>query len=431
LLVEGKLAEPKMKLPRLKLATRALRHRNYRLYYLGMFVSFIGTWMQSVAQSWLVYRLTGSEWLLGLVGFAGQIPIFLLVPLGGVMADRYSRYRILVVTQTLSLIQAFTLAALTLTHHINVGAVVVLALWLGVVNAFDFPTRQSFLSELVDKDDLMNAIALNSSMVNGSRILGPAIAGLLVAWLGEGLCFLINAISYLAVILSLVLMTVGKNREEKPTGSAWAALKEGFDYVRQAAPIRAILLLLAMVSICGLPYIVLMPIFADKILQGGASALGLMLGSAGIGSLLAAITLASRQQVRGLGRVVAISVAGFGLLLIIFSFSRNLLLSTVLLAPMGFTIMLQMSGSNTLLQSMVEDRFRGRVMSFFSMSLMGMMPFGSLIAGAVARQIGAPQTLAIGGSLCLLASLVFGLRLPNLRRQALTMMSAEEIPSNQ
>jgi MFS family permease len=425
------LAEPKMKLQRLRFATRALRHRNYRLYFLGMFVSFIGTWMQSVAQSWLVYRLTGSEWLLGLVGFAGQIPIFLLVPFGGVMADRYNRHRLLVVTQTLSLIQAFALAILTLTHHINVGAVVALALALGIINALDFPTRQSFLSELVGKDDLMNAIALNSSMVNGSRIVGPAVAGLLVAWLGEGLCFLINAISYLAVIASLLMMVVVRGREEKPAGSAWSSLKEGFDYVRKTAPVRAILLLLALVSSCGLPYIVLMPIFADKILHGGASAMGLMLGSAGIGSLAAAFTLASRQQVKGLGRVVAASVGGFGILIILFSLSRNLILSTLLLAPIGFTIMLQMSGSNTLLQAMVADRMRGRMMSFFSMSLMGMMPFGSLLAGAIARQVGAPRTLAIGGSICLVAALVFSLRLPSLLREAKPLIAAEEILSNQ
>jgi MFS family permease len=387
--------------------------------------------MQSVAQSWLVYRLTGSEWLLGLVGFAGQIPIFLLVPFGGVMADRYSRHRIIVVTQALSLIQALVLAMLTLTHHVNVSAVVVLALMLGMVNAFDLPTRQSFLSELVDRDDLMNAIALNSTMVNGSRIVGPAVAGLLVAWLGEGLCFLINAISYVAVIASLLAMTVVKGREEKPKSSAWASLKEGFDYVRQTPPVRALLLLLALVSMCGLPYIVLMPIFADKILNGGASAMGMMLGAAGIGSLAAALVLASRQRVQGLGRVVAISVASFGTLLITFSFSRSLLLSTLLLAPMGFTIMLQMSGSNTLLQAMVDDAMRGRMMGFFSMSLMGMAPFGSLLAGAIARSIGAPKTLAIGGVICLCGAIVFSLRLPILRRDAVVLIAPEEITSNQ
>jgi MFS family permease len=423
------VAESNRKLQRLRFATRALQHRNYRIYFIGMLISFTGTWMQTVAQSWLIYRITGSEWLLGLVGFAGQIPIFLLVPIGGVVADRYNRHRILIITQTLSLIQAFALAILTLTHHISVGAVVVLALMLGMINAFDFPTRQSFLSELVEKDDLMNAIALNSSVINGSRIVGPAVAGLLVAWLGEGLCFLINAISYLGVIAGLLLMKAVRRREEKPTTSAFFALKEGFDYVRRTAPIRALLLLLALVSICGLPYLVLMPIFADKILDGGASAMGLMLGVSGIGSLSAAITLASRRQIQGLGRVVAISVAAFAALLIVFSFSRNLILSTALLAPMGFTLMLQMSGSNTLLQAMVDDRMRGRMMSFFSMSLMGMAPFGSLIAGAVARSIGAPKTLAIGGAICLLGAAVFSLRLSDLRNQAMPLLSSREIPN--
>jgi MFS family permease len=410
---------------RLRFATRALRHRDYRIYFIGLLISFTGTWMQSVAQSWLVYRLTNSEWLLGLVGFAGQIPIFLLVPFGGVMADRYSRHRILLITQTISLLQALALALLTLTHHISVGAVIGLALLLGVVNAFDFPTRQSFLSELVERDDLMNAIALNSSVVNSSRIVGPAVAGLLVAWLGEGMCFLLNAISYLAVIAGLFMMKTVRQREAKPTTSAFSALKEGFDFVRRTAPIRALLLLLALVSICGLPYIVLMPIFADKILQSGASGMGLMLGAAGIGSLSAAITLASRRQIQGLGRVVAISAATFGILLMVFAFSRSLILSTLLLAPMGFTVMLQMSGSNTLLQAMIEDRMRGRMMSFFSMSLMGMAPFGSLLAGAIAGSIGAPKTLAIGGALCLLGATVFGMRLSSLRNQAAPLISEQ------
>jgi MFS family permease len=427
--IEGKVIEGNGKWQRLTLATRALQHRNYRLYFIGLLISFTGTWMQSVAQSWLVYRLTDSEWLLGLVGFAGQVPIFLLASFGGVMADRYSRHRILVITQVLSLLQALVLAILTLTHHISVGAVIALALLLGVVNAFDFPTRQSFLSELVEKDHLMNAIALNSSVVNSSRIIGPAVAGLLVAWLGEGMCFLLNAISYLAVIAGLFMMKAVRRREEKPTNSAFSALKEGFDYVRQTAPIRALLLLLALVSICGLPYIVLMPIFADKILNGGASGMGLMLGASGIGSLSAAITLASRRQVQGLGRVVAISVATFGALLIVFAFSRNLIISTLLLVPMGFAIMLQMSGSNTLLQAMVDDRMRGRMMSFFSMSLMGMAPFGSLLGGAIARSIGAPKTLAIGGVICLLGAVVFSLRLSSLSNQAALLLAPPEITS--
>jgi MFS family permease len=415
----------------IKLTVRALRHRNYQLYYFGMLVSFVGTWMQTVAQSWLVYRLTNSELLLGLVGFAGQIPIFLFTPIGGVLADRYSRQRIILVTQTLAMLQAFALAILTLTHQINVELVIILALTLGCINAFDLPTRQSLLSELVEREDLMNAIALNSSMVNGSRIVGPAIAGVLVAWLGEGWCFLINAISYIAAIMAFFAMRIPRRQPDATKPSALFAFKEGFNFVRKTAPIRALLLLVALVSVCGLSYLVLMPIFADQILNGGAKALGLMLSAAGIGSLGAALTLAARRQPQGLGRIVAISVAAFGLLLMLFSFSRNLIFSCALLVPMGYTVMLQLSGSNTLLQTMVDDRLRGRVMSFFSLSLMGMSPFGNLLAGVVANRIGAPWTLAIGGSICVVGATVFGLRLPTLKRAAATLMPSQEITPNQ
>ncbi len=419
----------KAQLSRFRLATRALRHRDYRLYFFGMLVSFVGTWMQTVAQSWLVYRLTDSEWLLGLVGFAGQIPIFLLTPLGGVMADRYSRHRIILLTQILSMVQALVLAVLTLTNQVSVSVVIALALLLGCVNAFDLPARQSLLSELVSKDELMNAIALNSSMINGSRIIGPAIAGLLIGFLGEGWCFFINSVSYISVIVCFLAMRRERRQREKPSGSAFAALKEGFDYVRQTPPIRTLLLLVALVSICGLSYVVLMPIFADQILRGGPKSLGVMLSISGSGSLAAALTLASRREVRGLGRVVAINVALFGLLLIAFSFSRNLLLSTILLAPIGYTVMMQLSGSNTLVQAMVDDKLRGRIMSLFSLSLMGMSPFGSLLAGAVAERIGAAMTLTIGGIICLLGAVVFGLRLPSLKRDAAPLLPSEEIPS--
>jgi MFS family permease len=396
-----------------------------------MLVSFVGTWMQSVAQSWLVYRLTSSELLLGLVGFAGQIPIFLFTPIGGVLADRYSRQRIISVTQTLAMLQAFALAILTLTHHINVELVMVLALTLGCINAFDLPARQSLLSELVEREDLMNAIALNSSMVNGSRIVGPAVAGVLVAWLGEGWCFLINALSYIAAIIAFFAMRLNREPKEQAKPSALSAFNEGFNFVRKTAPIRALLLLVALVSVCGLSYIVLMPIFADQILNGGAKALGLMLSAAGIGSLAAALTLAARREPHGLGRIVAISVAAFGALLILFSLSRNLLFSCLLLVPMGYAVMLQMSGSNTLLQTMVDDRLRGRVMSFFSLSLMGMSPFGNLAAGVVANKLGAPWALAIGGSICIVGATVFGLRLPMLKRAAATLLPSQEITPNQ
>jgi MFS family permease len=384
---------------------RALRHRNYRIYFFALLVSFIGTWMQSVAQSWLIYRLTGSAWLLGLVAFTGQAPVFLLAPFGGVLADRHSRYRIILSTQALAMAQALALAWLTLSGRVTVSDVIALALALGVVNAFDLPARQAFLSELVSREDLMNAIALNSTIINGARIVGPAVAGVIVAWLGEGPCFLLNGLSFVAVIAGLLAIRLDRRQAARPDGSALSALKEGFDFVRSTRPVRALLLLLAFVSMFGLSYIVLMPIFADGVLSGGPRALGLLLGAAGIGATGGAFTLAARREVHGLGRVVVASVAALGALLVLFSLSRNLVLSIVLLVPIGFTLMLQMAASNTLLQSMVDDRLRGRVMSFYSMSLMGMSPFGSLLAGAVAARIGAPATVGAGGALCILISL--------------------------
>lgn len=397
--------EGRGKAERLRDTIRALRHRNYRIYFFALLVSFIGTWMQSVAQSWLIYRLTGSAWLLGLVAFMGQVPVFLLAPLGGVLADRHSRYRIILLTQALAMAQALALAGLTLSGRVTVSAVIALALALGIVNAFDLPTRQAFLSELVSRRDLMNAIALNSSMINGARIVGPALAGVIVAWLGEGLCFLLNGLSFIAVIAGLLAIRLDRKQSAQPDRSALSALKEGFDFVRSTRHVRALLMLVAFVSIFGLSYIVLMPIFADGVLGGGPRALGLLLGAAGIGALGGALTLAARREVHGLGRVVAVSVAAFGVMLVLFSLSRNLVLSIVLLVPIGFTLMLQMAASNTLLQSMVDDRLRGRVMSFYSMSLMGMSPFGSLLAGAVAARIGAPATVGAGGALCILISL--------------------------
>ena len=387
-----------------------------------MLISFSGTWMQSVAQSWLVYRLTGSAWLLGLTGFAGQAPVLLFTPLAGVIADRHSRHRIVIVTQVASMIQALLLAWLTLSGHVNVNAILALAGVLGIINAFDLPARQSFLSELVSKQDLMNAISLNSTMVNGARIAGPAVAGLIVAWLGEGPCFLINGVSYAVVIVGLLAMRIEGGVLQRPDGSALSNFVEGLDYVRVTRPVRALLLLVALVSLCGLPYLVFMPIFADKVLGGGADVLGLLLVAAGLGALAAAITLAARPSVKGLGRVVALSVASFGTLLVLFSFSTNLVLSIALLVLSGFTLMLQMSGSNTLLQTMVPDRMRGRVMSFYTLSLMGMAPFGSLFAGAVSTRIGAPHTVAVGGILCLAGALLFKLYLPSFEGDAATII---------
>jgi MFS family permease len=379
-----------------------------------MLVSFTGTWMQSVAQSWLVYRLTESAWLLGLVGFIGQVPVFLLAPAAGVIADRHSRHRIIILTQALSMAQAMALAWLSLSGQVTVNAVLALALMLGVVNAFDLPARQSFLVELVGKRDLMNAISLNSTMVNGARIIGPAVAGIIIAWIGEGLCFLINGLSYLAVILSLFTIKIANVSRERPDGSILSNLLEGFDYIRRTETVRALLLLVALVSFCGLPYIVLMPIFADQVLGGGPRVLGILLGSAGVGALLGALALAVRRTVHGLGRLVTLSVASFGVAIIAFSLSSSLILSTLLILPAGFTLMIQMSGSNTLLQSVVPDRMRGRAMSFYSMSLMGVAPFGNLFAGAIATRIGAARTVTAGGIICLIGVMLVRFKIVEL-----------------
>jgi MFS family permease len=412
--------------PRLPAAFRALRHRNYRLFFAGQLISLTGTWMQSVAQSWLVYRLTGSAALLGVVGFSAQIPVFLLAPLGGVVADRHHRHRVIIATQAASMALAFVLAALTLTGRIEVWHIFVIASLLGVVNAFDIPARQAFVVEMVGRADLINAIALNSSMFNGARIVGPAVAGVLVAAIGEGWCFFANAASYVAVIASLLRMDV--KAPVRPTGGSMGSrIAEGFAYARRTAPVRALLVLLGVVSFVGMPYAVLMPVFADRILHGGASGLGLLMGSSGIGALAGALTLAARQRISGLGRVVAFAAAAFGLCLVLFSLSRVFWLSAALLVPVGFFMMLQMASSNTLIQSMVPDHLRGRVMSIYSMMFMGMAPFGALFAGTVAERLGAPMTVALGGAASIVAGGLFALQLPALRREARELIVAMQV----
>ncbi|HZP02827.1 MAG TPA: MFS transporter [Terriglobia bacterium] len=422
---------PRKSAPRLPVMFRALGHRNYRLFFSGQMVSLIGTWMQSIAQSWLVYRLTGSSLLLGLVGFAGQIPVFLLAPVGGVFADRHSRHRIVIATQSASMTLAFILAALTLLEQIRVGEIMVLAGLLGVVNAFDIPARQAFIVEMVNGEDLINAIALNSAMFNGARILGPAIAGVTVAAIGEGWCFFSNGVSYLAVIAGLLLMTVPPRQREGRTLSGLESVLEGFRFVWHTGPIRALLLLLGVVSVTGMPYAVLMPIFADKILHGGPRGLGLLMGSTGVGALAATLTLAARRGVRGLGRWVFYASSGFGASLILFSLSRSFLLSLLLLLPAGFCMLLQMSSSNTLIQTMVPDALRGRVMSVYSMMFMGMAPFGSLLAGAVANRLGAPATVALGGTVCIAGSLVFRSKWQGLRADARQLILAQGMSSGE
>jgi len=404
---------------------RSLKHRNFQLFFGGQLISLVGTWMQTIAQSWLVYRMTGSSLLLGFVGFAGQIPVFWFAPLGGLVADRLNRRKIVIATQTASMMLAFFLAFLTLAKRVTVWEVIVLASLMGIVNAFDIPTRQAFLVEMVGREDLMNAIALNSSMFNGARIIGPAIAGILVASIGEGWCFFANAVSYIAVIAGLFLMRIPSRQAEREIASALEHIAEGFRFVRNTAPIRAVLLLLGLVSVLAMPYSVLMPIFAAQILHGNARTLGVLMGATGIGALGGALTLASRTQVHGLGRWVWIACASFGTFLILFSFSRWYVLSVLLLVPVGFSMMTQMTACNTLVQSMVPDRFRGRTMAVYSMMFMGMAPLGVLLSGAVADRIGAPWTVALGGAGAIAGALLFARNLPKIRIEARELLVAQ------
>ena len=394
----------------------ALQYRNYRLFFGGQSISLIGTWMQRIAMSWLVYRLTNSALWLGVVGFTGQIPIFLLTPFAGVLADRMNRQRILVITQTLAMIQALILALLVLTGTIAVWHILSLSIFLGIVDAFDMPMRQSFMVEIVEKKDLGNAIALNSSMVNSARLLGPSIAGMLIASMGEGMCFLLNGLSYLAVILSLLAMKITSKRTETPNTYVLHGLKEGFHYAFGFLPIRYVLLLIALVSLIGMPYTVLMPVFAKDILHGGPHTLGFLMGSSGVGALVGAIYLASRRSVLGLGKWIALAAGLFGIGLIAFSLSRIFWFSLFLMLLTGFGMIVQMASSNTILQTVVDEDKRGRVMSFYAMAFRGMAPFGSLLAGGLASKIGAPNTLMIGGISCILGSLMFARKLPLLRQ---------------
>ena len=405
---------------------RALRHRNYQLFFVGQLISLIGTWMDQVAESWLVYRLTGSALLLGTVAFAGQIPVFLLAPLGGTIADRFNRRNILVITQSCQMVIALALAALTLTHVITVWEIILLAAAGGVVSAFDIPARQAFVVDMVSRQDLINAIALNSSMFNGARVIGPAAAGIVVAAIGEGWCFFANGISFIAVIVCLLIMTIDRPRTDLQ-GSPLQNVIEGFKFVGGTGPIRALMLLLGLVSFTAMPYAVLMPVFADKILHGGPKALGILMGCSGVGALCGAVTLAMRKTIKGLGRWIAVACSSFGVALILLSLSRALWLSAILLVPVGFFVMIQMASSNTLIQSMVPDQLRGRVMAVYSMMFMGMAPFGALSAGSIAHNIGAPWTVAIGGIISAVGGIIFGVFWPQLRSTARELIVAQQM----
>ncbi len=388
------------------------------MFFGGQIISLVGTWMQQIALTWLVYRMTNSAFLLGFVGFAGQVPSFILGPFSGVVADRVNRHKALFVTQGLSMLQAAILAFLTLTGAIAVWHIIVLSILLGIINAFDIPIRQSFLLEMIEnRDDLGNAIALNSSMFNGARLVGPAVAGVMIAAIGEGPCFLLNSISYIAVILALAAMKIPRRHIEKSSGGVFTGFAEGARYAFGFLPIRNILLLLALVSVMGLPYSVLMPIFARDILGGGPHTLGFLMSATGVGALSGALLLASRKSVRGLGKWISNATITFGLGLIAFSFSRILPLSIILLFVVGFGMMVQMASSNTILQTIVDDDKRGRIMSFYTMAFMGMAPLGSLLAGSFASTIGAPYTLLIGGVVCIAGAAYFASQLPELRKE--------------
>jgi MFS family permease len=397
---------------------RALGHRNYRLFFSGQSVSLVGTWMTRIATSWLVYRLTGSALLLGVVGFAGQIPSFILAPFAGVLVDRWNRHRLLVATQVLSLVQSLALALLALTGVIQIRHVIWLSVLQGLINAFDMPARQAFVVEMVERrEDLPNAIALNSSMVNATRLLGPSLGGVVIAAVGEGWCFLIDAVSYVAVVASLLAMRVTPRMTEPvKEANMLRQLREGFTYAARFAPIRKVLMLLALVSLVGMPYTVLMPVFADEVLRGGPNTLGLLMAASGVGALVGAMFLAARKSVLGLGTLIPLTAAAFGAGLIAFSFSRVLWLSLALMVVTGLGFMVQMAASNTVLQTIVEEDKRGRVMSFYTMAFMGTAPFGSLLAGSVAERIGAPHTLLFGGLGCIAGALWFAFSLPALRR---------------
>ncbi|MBI2677777.1 MAG: MFS transporter [Candidatus Koribacter versatilis] len=407
---------------------RSLRHRNYRLFFTGQLISLIGTWMDTVAEAWLVYRLSHSPLLLGVAAFASQIPVFLLAPIGGLIADRYDRRKILIWTQALSMVQAMALAILTLTHVVTIWHVILLAAGLGIVNAIDMPTRQAFVVDMVSREDLMNAIALNSSMFNGARVIGPAVAGLVVAAIGEGWCFFANSVSYLAVIAGLWMMTTARsvNPSSPQVASVWSQIKEGFGFVMHEKPVRALLSLLAVVSLFGMSYSVLMPVFADQILHAGPRGLGLLMGSAGIGALCGAISLALKREVKGLGRWIMLGASGFGVALIVFGQSRMTWLSCLVLLGAGYAMMVQMSSSNTLIQSMVPNRLRGRVMALYTATFMGMAPVGALVSGTLAQHIGAPYTVAIGGGACIVAGALFGMVLPSLRPHARRLIVAQQ-----
>jgi len=401
----------------LRLIFRALYSRNYRLFFGGQGISLVGTWMQQIAMSWLVYRLTNSAFFLGLIGFSSQICSFIFSPFAGVLSDRWNRHRILIATQSLAMVQAFILAVLTLTGVIAVHHLIILAFFLGFVNAFDMPTRQAFVVEMVEKrEDLGNAIALNSFLFNGARLVGPSVAGILISILGEGMCFFFNGVSFLAVIIALLAMKVTFHKEQSERHHILRELKEGFTYAFGFRPTRFVLFFLGWISMVGMAITILMPVFAKNILHGGPQTYGFLMAAIGVGAVIGAIFLASRRSVLGLGKIIVIAAGIFGIGVIFFSLSSVLWLSLFLLLATGFGMMVHMASSNTILQTVVDEDKRGRMMSLYVMAFMGMAPFGSLAGGSLAARIGASNTLVIGGASCILGSFLFARKLPFIRK---------------
>ncbi|MBX6358977.1 MAG: MFS transporter [Acidobacterium ailaaui] len=399
-------------------AWRALRHRNFRLFFGGQSISLIGTWMTRIATSWLVYRLTKSSLLLGTVSFAGQIPTFLFAPFAGVLVDRADRRKVLIWTQALAMVQSLALAGLTLTHIITIHEVLLLSVFQGLINAFDMPGRQAFMVQMVeDRADLSNAIAINSSMVNLARLVGPSLAGLVIAATNEGWCFLMDGVSYIAVIASLLMMRVRQGDERPGATSMIEQLKEGWVYVSGSVPVRTILLLFALVSLMGMPFVVLMPVFAAQVLHGGPHTLGFLMGALGVGALISALSLVVRKSVRGLSKMVPLAALIFGLGLIAFGFSTRQWLSLLLMLVTGFGMMQGMTASNTIIQTLVPEDKRGRVMSYYTIAFVGMAPFGSLLAGGLAHAIGAQRTVIVSGIACIAGALWFWAHLKDVRKE--------------
>src|SRR5580704_1980959 len=408
---------------------RSIENRNYRLYFFGQMTSLLGSWLQSVAQVWLVYRLTGSSFQLGLAVFIGQAPLLFLSPIGGLIADRYPRRWVVVATQTISMLLAFVLAALALRGHVHLWQILAVAGLQGIINAIDVPTRHALVSEIVDADNLLNAVALNSSIFSNASSVAPLIAGFLVATVGEGWCFAINGATYLAVIAGLLMMRLEEHRKDRGTQSALSSVREGFHFVHDTAPIRRILVGLAVVSLLGAPFTVLMPIFAAKILHAGPRGLGLLMSANGLGSLIGSGVLASRRGLTGLGPWIVFGSAGLGAALILFSLSRSFAVSLTILSVAGFCLFYEITASNTLIQAMSPNALRGRVIAILSMLILGVAPFGALMAGFLAEHFGAPLTVAVGGLACVAGAALSSLNLPALTVQARQLITANFMPT--